>query len=115
MTNISKPSTWIFRLAVYSIVLIASYLGVAAVSDMYVRDKAHKFCHAIVEGDSASYLLAIAVRAEVMQADEQLTIRRDSANSVVVEFPGLTPFDGYACSMTTKNDIIQSKTFSELP
>lgn len=115
MTNISKQSTWIFRITVYSIVLMSSYLGVAAISDIYVRDKAHKFCHAIAEGDAASSLISIAMQAEVMQPDESLNIRRNSADSIIVEFAGLTPFDGYTCSMTTKNDRIVSKKFSELP
>lgn len=114
MTNISKQSTWIFRITVYSIVLMSSYLGVAAISDIYVRDKAHKFCHAIAEGDAASSLISIAMQAEVMQPEDQLNIRRE-ADSLVVEFAGLTPFDGYTCSMTTKNDRIVSKKFSELP
>ena len=111
MTNISKQSTWIFRLAVYSIVLISSYLAVAIVSDIYVRDKAHKFCHAIAEGDTTSSIVATAMSA----ADGQLTIRHDTADSVIIEFLGLTPFDGYACSMTTKNDQVVSKIFLELP
>ena len=115
MTNISKQNTWIFRLAVYSIILFLSYLGVAAVSDIYVRDKAHKFCRGITEGDTASRILEFALSGEVMQGDEQLTIRRDTADSLIIEFPGLTPFDGYACSINSKNDAVVSKKFLELP
>jgi hypothetical protein len=115
MPNITKRNTWIFRLAVYSSVLILSYLGVAVVSDIYVRDKAHKFCRGITEGDTASRIVEFAMSAEAMQADEQLTIRRDTADSLIIEFPGLTPFDGYACSINSKNDAVVSKKFLELP
>jgi hypothetical protein len=111
MTNISKQNTWIFRLAVYSIILFLSYLGVAAVSDIYVRDKAQKFCYAIAEGDTASYIVAITMSA----ADGQLTLRHATADSLIIEFPGLTPFDGYACSINSKNDAVVSKKFLELP
>jgi hypothetical protein len=111
MTNISKQNTWIFRLAIYSIILILSYLGVAVVSDIYVRDKAQKFCHAIAEGDTASFIVASTMSA----ADGQLTIRHDTADSVIIEFPGLTPFNGYACSINSKNDAVVSKKFLELP
>ena len=115
MTQIAKHSTWIFRLTVYSAVLLLSYLAVAAVSDVYVHDKALKFCNVFGEGDSVSSLAATAVQAEVMQPNEQLNIRRDTADNLIVEFSGLTPFDGYACSMMTKNDRVISKKFSDLP
>ncbi len=93
---------------------MSSYLGVAAISDIYVRDKASKFCNAFADGDMASSLVAIAVQAKVIKANEQLNIRRDSVDSVIVEFAGLTPFDGYACSMTIKNERVVSKKYLEL-
>ncbi len=110
MTNINKPNTYMIRLAVYLSLLIFSYFAVAAVSDIYIRDKAHKFCHAIAHGDLASSVVAFAE-----QAEEKLTIRRDTLDSVVIEFVGLPPFNGYTCSMITKNDHIVTKTFAELP
>jgi hypothetical protein len=114
MKNIGKSATWAVRIAGYSFFLLLGYFGAAAVSDFYLRDKASKFCRSIVEGDGASSLVQAARDAGASLAEPPWRMGTGGADRLVIAFPGLAPFEGYACVLLARNGRVGSREFLEL-
>ncbi len=114
MKTISKRATWTMRVAGYALFLAAGWMAAAAVSDFYLRDKASAFCRSIFEGDAAS-------RIEVAAQDAGGRLPRpvwreagDGAAHLDIRFPGLPPFDGYACRLVARNGMVRAREFLEM-
>lgn len=114
MKTISTRATWATRLAGYAFFLTVGWFAAAAVSDFYLRDKASRFCRTIVEGDRAAQVEAAAREAGASLPQPVWREGNDGASYLAIRFPGLPPFDGYACSLVARNGMVRKREFLEL-
>jgi hypothetical protein len=114
MKTISKRATWATRLAAYAFFLAVGWFAAAAVSDFYLRDKASAFCRSIVEGDAAMRVEALARDAGGTVPQPAWREVSDGATHLAIRFPGLPPFDGYACRLVARNGMVRKRELVEL-
>lgn len=114
MKTISTRATWATRLAGYALFLVAGWLAAAAVADFYLRDKASAFCRSIVEGDAAASIEAAALEAGGTLPRPAWHELGDGTSHLAIRFPGLPPFDGYACRLVARNGVVRTRELIEL-
>ncbi len=114
MRTLSLKTTWALRIAGYALFLAFGWLAAAAVSDFYLRDKASAFCRAIVEGDSVAHVEAAARDADARLPQPAWRDSSDGNAMLVIQFPGLPPFDGYACELVAHEGRVRKREFLEL-
>lgn len=114
MKTISTRATWATRLAGYAFFLAVGWFAAAAVSDFYLRDKATAFCRSIVEGDAAMQIEAAARDAGATLPQPVWSERSDGSSHLAIRFPGLPPFDGYACRLVARNGMVRERELIEL-
>lgn len=114
MKTISTRATWATRLAGYAFFLTVGWFAAAAVSDFYLHDKATAFCRSIVEGDAAMQIEAVAREAGATLPQPVWSASGDGASHLAIRFPGLPPFDGYACRLVARNGMVRERKLIEL-
>lgn len=114
MKKIGTRATWAARMAGYGFFLAVGWFAAAAVSDFYLRDKASAFCRAIVEGDGATHVEGAAREAGATLPQPLWREGSDGASHLAVRFPGLPPFDGYACRLVARNGMVRKREFLEM-
>lgn len=114
MKTLSTHATWATRLAGYAFFLAVGWFAAAAVSDSYLRDKASAFCRSIVEGDRAAHIESAAREAGATLPQPSWREGGDGASHLAIRFPGLPPFDGYACRLVARNGMVRKREFLEM-
>lgn len=114
MKTISAHATWTIRMACYALFLVFGWFAAAAVSDFYLRDKASAFCRAIVEGDRIAHVESSAREAGARLPQTGWRETGNGAATLAIRFPGLPPFDGYACGLVARNGTVRKREFLEL-
>jgi hypothetical protein len=112
--TISKRNTHLFRTFVYLMLLIISYLFVANFSDARMKQKASQFCNQAMDVGDVAGLTSAALAAGATMSEAAAASAPESATHFVATFPGLAPFDGYACDVQIKNDRAIASSLSEL-
>lgn len=114
MKTISTRATWATRLVGYAFFLTVGWFAAAAVSDFYLRDKASAFCRSIVEGDAVMQIEAAAREAGGRLPQPVWHEGGDDASHLAIRFPGLPPFDGYACRLVARKGMVRVREFIEM-
>lgn len=114
MKTIGTRATWAARIAGYAFFLALGWFAAAAVSDFYLRDKASAFCRSIVEGDRAAHIESAAREAGATLPQPPWREGNDGASHLAIRFPGLPPFDGYACRLVARNGMVRKREFLEM-
>lgn len=111
---ISKRNTYIFRLFVYLMLFVFSYLAVAKYSDARMRQKALTFCGQMLEGEGLVYLTAGALEAGGTLSASVAANTPLSTVYLTANFPSLVPFDGYSCNIQMSKDRVVAWNLSDL-
>lgn len=114
MKTIGSRATWTIRIACYALFLVFGWFAAAAVSDFYLRDKASAFCRAIVEGDSMAYVESAALEADATLPQPAWRETGNGDATLAIRFPGLPPFDGYACQLVARKGSVRKRELIEL-
>ncbi|RYD14261.1 MAG: hypothetical protein EOP90_14795 [Lysobacteraceae bacterium] len=114
MKTISPRATWVIRIACYALFLAFGWFAAAAVSDFYLRDKASALCRAIVEGDPVGLVESAAREVDATLPQPAWSQSGGGNAALVIPFPGLPPFDGYACRLVARDGTVRKREFLEL-